>query len=60
MAKTTVILNCGHEHDYTGEEDKLPKVGETHSCWSACDHVPTWRGGGNPHIRRVAKIRQEG
>lgn len=55
MTKTIVILNCGHEHDYTGSEDRLPTIGSEHSCWSACDQVPTYRGR-NPHIRRVARI----
>lgn len=50
----TVILTCGHEKDYTGWDDRLPNVGDEHSCWSSCDYVPTR----NPHVRYVREIRR--
>jgi hypothetical protein len=52
-----VVLTCGHEKDYTGWSPMgLPAVGDEHSCWSACDKVPAWRGAGNPYVRHVKRV----
>jgi hypothetical protein len=54
--RTILIKSCGHEEDVTTwAELSRPAVGEEVPCWSSCDWVATWRGAGNPHVRKVRR-----
>lgn len=59
MSKHTyMVRTCGHERDITDLRKPWPNVGDEVPCRSSCDLVPTWRGGPNPHVRRVAQIEE--